>query len=296
MQLDDENCEIVLTLEIPNQLLYNWRRSCIPPIAYSDHVNAKIRGRIVKVKSCQRINERIRSQAAKVTSRCQKLSSCKRSDLLQQSYKMAVLDGECETIDDVEYRVQQLEDGIIQKDQEIAEILQEMAVLVAEEDTTLTDVTNIRSNSGKTIEEVSPRQARRKMKDITTFSKQALWFAESFGLIPDYVQMHKAQSGSPVKVTIRDKSSSPSPSAPSESDYAKVHQILYILDRFAVSDEAYHELSVSSSLPPVHRLKEARSNLNASLGLKRLQGDNPGAYCPLVDALKQEISRIVHIA
>ena len=166
---------------------------------------------------------------------------------------------------------------------------------MAEEDTTLRDTTNICSNSGKTIEEVSPRQARRKMKDITTFSKQALWFTESFGLVPDYVQMHKAQSGSPVKVTLCENYPTPSPSAPSENDYAKVRQILYILDRFAVSDEAYHELSVSSSLPSIHRLKEARSSLNASLDLKRLQGDNPGAYRPLVDALKQEISRIVRI-
>ena len=207
---------------------------------------------------------------------------------------MSVLNGECESIDDVEYRVQQLEDGITQKDQEITELLQEMAVLVAE-DTTLTDITNVWSNSGKTIEEVSPRQARRKIREVTTFSKQALWFAESFGLIPDYVQMHKAQSGSPIKITIHDESPSPpSYSMPSESVYAKIRQVLYVLDRFAVSDEAYHELSVTSSLPPLHHLKEARSDLNASLDLKRLEGDNPGAYRPLVDALKQEISRIVH--
>ena len=105
--------------------------------------------------------------------------------------------------------------------------------------------------------------------------------------------MHKAQSGLPIKITIHDESPSPSPSMPSESDYANICQVLYVLDRFAVSDEAYHELSVTSSLPLLHHLKEAHSNLNASLDLKRL-GDNPGAYRPLVDALKQEISRIVH--
>lgn len=48
---------------------------------------------------------------------------------------MSVLDGECESTDSVEHRVQQLEDGLTQKDEEITEILQEMAVLVAEEDT-----------------------------------------------------------------------------------------------------------------------------------------------------------------
>ena len=51
MQLDDD-CEIVLTLDIPNQLLYDWHRSGIPPNTYSDHVNCRIRGRIVKLKSC----------------------------------------------------------------------------------------------------------------------------------------------------------------------------------------------------------------------------------------------------
>lgn len=142
-----------------------------------------------------------------------------------------------------------------------------MAVLVAE-DTTLTDITNIQSNSGKTIEEVSPRQALRMIHEVTTFSKQALWFAESFGLIPDYVQMHKAQSALPIKITIHDESPSPSPSMPSESDYANICQVLYVLDQFAVSDEAYHELSVTSSLPLLHHLKEAHSNLNASLDLK----------------------------
>lgn len=100
-----------------------------------------------------------------------------------------------------------------------------------------------------------------------------------------------------MKVTLCEKPPSSSPLAPSEKDYAKLRQILYILDRFAVSDEAYHEheLSVSFSLPSIYWLKEARSSLNASLDLKRLQGDNPGAYHPLIDTLKQEISRIVRI-
>ena len=67
---------------------------------------------------------------------CQQMSGGrKRSNFLQQSYKLAVLDGECESIDDVEYQVQQLEDRIMEKDEEITKILQEMAILVAEEDT-----------------------------------------------------------------------------------------------------------------------------------------------------------------
>ena len=292
MQLDDENCEVVLTLGIPNQLLHVWHRSCTSPTSYTDRVNAKIKGRVIKVKPCHRINERLRSQAAKVTSKCQKLSGRKRYDFLQQSYKMSVLDGECGNIDDVEHRVQHLETAIMQKDEEITELLEDMAVLVAEHNP-LSDTTNVSRNKGKTVEEVSPRQARRKMSKVTDFTKQALWFAESFGLIPEYVQMHKARSGSPVKVSINN--APPSSATPNPADHAAIHQTLYILDRFAVSDEAYHELSVTSNLPPLHRLKTARSTLNGSLDLKRLPGDLAGAYRPLEDALKQEISKIVHM-
>ena len=40
-------------------------------------------------------------------------------------------------------------------------------------------------NKGKQIDEVSPRQARRKVAHVTILSKQALWFAHSFGLVPE---------------------------------------------------------------------------------------------------------------
>ena len=39
-------------------------------------------------------------------------------------------------------------------------------------------------NKGKEIDEASPRQARRKVAQVATLSRQALWFAHSFGLQP----------------------------------------------------------------------------------------------------------------
>ena len=120
----------------------------------------------------------------------------------------------------------------------------------------LADVTNF-VNRGKSIEEVSPRQVRRKVKKFTNFAHQALWFAESFGLVPDYIQAHKTVSGSPVKISLT-YDIPPSPS-PNEDNYSKVQQMLYIVDRFAVSDDDYHELSVASSLPPSSETSLCRS-------------------------------------
>lgn len=70
---------------------------------------------------------------------------------------MSVLHGECESTDDVEDRVQQHEDGLTQKDQEIAEILEEMASQ-GRYDTERHY--KYMSNSGKIIEEVSPHAGR----------------------------------------------------------------------------------------------------------------------------------------
>ena len=48
------------------------------------------------------------------------------------------------------------------------------------------------------------------------------------------------------------------------SDKENVLEILYLLDRFGVSDLFYHELVVVNLfLPPSHSVKEARTNLDA---------------------------------
>ena len=60
-------------------------------------------------------------------------------------------------------------------------------------------------NKGKNIDEVSPRQARRKVAHVTTLSKQALWFAHSFGLEPEFVQFRKVATGSSLAVHLSDK-------------------------------------------------------------------------------------------
>ena len=55
-------------------------------------------------------------------------------------------------------------------------------------------------NKGKQIDEVSPRQARRQIAQITTLSRWALWFAHSFGLQPEYVQFKRTSSESSLRV------------------------------------------------------------------------------------------------
>lgn len=152
------------------------------------------------------------------------------------------------------------------------------------------------TNKGKKIEDVSSRQARRKVAQVTTLSKQALWFAHSFGLEPESVQFRKVASQSLLTVQLDDHSESGTSQPPSQVDLDRVHQVLYLLDKFAVSDEVYHELTMlCSDLPASHRVKAARNNLNEQLEFERLPPPYPGAYRCFETMLVDEISKAVSI-
>ena len=150
------------------------------------------------------------------------------------------------------------------------------------------------TNKGKQIDEVSPRQARRKVAQVATLSRQALWFAHSFGLELEYVQFRKVTSESSLKVSLKASPSNESPPTKTQEDFNRVHQILYLLDKFAVSDEVYHELQMlSSNLPPTHRVKQARKALNESVTFERLPPPFPGAYRSFEATVMEQLSKAV---
>ena len=144
------------------------------------------------------------------------------------------------------------------------------------------------------MEEVGRRQARRKLRQFSTSSEQALWFASCFGLELEYLQERKAKSGSPVKISFQESQvDSPVPH-PCDDDRHKLLQVMYVLDTFAVSDEAYHELSsVAKDLPPLYKLKGERKTINESLDIRRLPGPCLGAYRPLEPMLAKELLKTV---
>ena len=298
----DKEADAILTLSIPNRLLHHWHLQC-PCCMEKDKkltslVNNRIKGAAVQLKCNERLNERLRVQAAKVHWKLQKLSGRKRMQHLDNLYYLYVLEGECESFVEVEHELHSLTSEIQEREEELDQILQEMAQTVLEyEEQIDCSAVGISESTGKPIEEVGQRQARRQILTFTTFTKKALWFAESFGLIPEALHLRKVGSGSPVKVPVNELLPSASHSAsPSTkgADYEKVLQILYIVDRFCVSDEAYHELSsISNDLPPLYRVKRARISLNSTLDLQRFSGPLPGAYRPLREALTREIQNVV---
>ena len=66
----------------------------------------------------------------------------------------------------------------------------------------------------------------------------------------------------------------------------QVHQVLYLLDRFAISDEFYHECSMlTPSLPRSYRIK--RDRINATVELFRLHKPYSGCYRSFKECRKE---------
>ena len=78
---------------------------------------------------------------------------------------------------------------------------------------------------------------------------------------------------------------------PSDDDkFVQLHQILYLLDQFSVSDEFYHELSmIQPSLPRSHTIKAARASINSNIKLERLPAPYLGCYRGLNECIAEAI-------
>ena len=90
----------------------------------------------------------------------------------------------------------------------------------------------------------------------------------------------------------------------SESDKGKVEEILFLLDKFGVGHEFYHEVTMTKqgeelALPQSYLVKQLRSSLNTSCHIMRAPGPAYGAQYSfeyfLVSGVACQVSYIVYI-
>lgn len=155
--------------------------------------------------------------------------------------------------------------------------------------------TSPEANTGKPISEVGARQTRRQINKVKTYAEKALWFADTFGLKPTNLELRKVATGYPVKIAFNSShpstsyfSTSQQSTSENEDELLRVKQVLYLLDKFAVSDQCYHGMSMLyQEMPRINKVKEARKALNGLLEekLQRTPGAFPGVYRSFRDAL-----------
>lgn len=90
---------------------------------------------------------------------------------------------------------------------------------------------------------MSSRQKRRQLHKLRDFTAKALFFYDSFGLKPESITCSLSSEES-LTIALGDSgSSSAGPPSPTVVQKEGAQQVLYLLDRFGVSDEFYHELA-----------------------------------------------------
>lgn len=92
-------------------------------------------------------------------------------------------------------------------------------------------------NTGKSYDDLSSRQKRRKLSQFQRTADAALWFGESFGLVPVQLTVYTSQIDESLTILLGDNSAP----LPDTTLAREIHvdefcamQTLYLLDKFGV--------------------------------------------------------------
>ena len=106
---------------------------------------------------------------------------------------------------------------------------------------------------GGKLDDVSNRHARRKVQDVVSCTSRALEFLLSYGITPDLLKCHTTTG----KLLTMPLLSGTTDIDNSDSTEANL-RVLYLLDRFGVSNKFYEELSMLfSELPRSNAVKKS---------------------------------------
>ena len=141
---------------------------------------------------------------------------------------------------------------------------------------------SIAINVGQGIDDVQERQRRRKMAALREGCEKALWFTGSYNVDLIKVVFQSRKTGEPIDVYkkgTRTCTNSITQLQDDSSQLLQLQQTLQLLDRFAVSDEFYREISMlNPSLPRLHNVKALRASLNQDIKLDQLPKPYFGCY------------------
>lgn len=311
--------DIAFGLKIPYPLLHHWHNEIEREgFDYIDFLNASTGAWFqVNRETGNRIQGRLEREAGAVASKYKKTKGSRREKLNYKSYTLSIYHNELLSVDelkeeldltqrelsdwknkysDLESEKQQLmkemSEALKQKEDEIGELQTVNEQLESY-------IEKIKHQSGltcqsKKIGDVGSKQRGRKLKQLKERAECALWFAKSFGLEISCLKFKDSENNEDYSF---DYQKTPSTSSAennpeqSEKDNSNIEQILFLLDKFYVSDEFYHELTVVyKDMPRSYLIKQMRSNLNSICHIESIPGSYPGAQCSFKSLVRQHVT------
>jgi len=153
----------------------------------------------------------------------------------------------------------------------------------------------------KSFESYSQRSKFRLKKQLKTTCQLALDFMGLYDLVPYIVTFYNPAGESFDSITLIEKEEvnesflGPSDSTPEQDQQLdNVDLLLYIKDKFHVSDRAWHEISkISKELPTKYTLKQRIKALNNLWTIKLTHGETDGVQISFKDSLLEQVERLV---
>ena len=136
-------------------------------------------------------------------------------------------------------------------------------------------------------------EAPKKVSILRERVQKALWFAKSFGI--QFTQIKGADKNGKIYDLLNEKQSTNYTSLV-DMEKENVKNILFILDSFCISDEAYHELTLQNMVKS-YLIKQCREDVNKTFSILQTPGPHPGAqldFYETIETFRQNIKRKRH--
>ena len=245
--------DIMFCLSIPDSLLVLWHKQATKHTDYLSYLNGAIEDGVVAIREdAEAIAHKLYRRAGKLSNEVKKKAGRGREALLGLEFILPVCAEEVVTTQQLQAEIRELKSNLASAVEELAlsqdaieSMTSQLKKMMAERDKMV--------NCGKKFADVGKKQRKRKLAYFQSAAEGALWFAESFGLIPECVNVRVSGSEDTLMIPlIREQASTPKELEGRRADEAAAVQTLYLLDRFGISDEFYHELTQVSKKHTAH--------------------------------------------
>jgi len=132
---------------------------------------------------------------------------------------------------------------------------------------------------------------------LKTAVEKSLWFAKTLGLRLNQVWFTD-ERGENHKVDFSSEDTPKSFKDLPEEEQEKLKGVLFLTDKFCISDTAYHELTLTSggeNLPRSYLIRQCKENLNQLCHITRTPGAAEGAQLIFKEGLTNRIKSQVNI-
>ncbi|KAL5468683.1 hypothetical protein EMCRGX_G029790 [Ephydatia muelleri] len=272
----------VCCLSILNRVLGDWANNREKNTSFVALANDYIVDEAITLNpEAARLEDLLYRKSLGVVSKVRAARGVNRKNALLRSTTITILNGETISAADLQSELNE----VTYMNEEADAFIEGLQEEVQDLKDALSEAQDSQNNPGGKIDAVSNRHARRKIQEVSEHANKALEFLSTYGLVAESLKVHTT-SGKTFHIPFSDD-------AASENEDTVDLRVLYILDRYGVSDAFYHELAMLfSELPRSRAVKKARTDLNHTMQLTRIPG-HEGAYRSFERSLCEQLSTMI---